>query len=115
MVTPSSRAVLRLTPNPYLLTDSIGRFSGLVPVRTRCTYFADRWPTSIKSSTPVAASFDGQRVLVTNSTSVTVFKAADLSFIANVATGVGSQPHAACSDGINFWVPLQGKGKLLRF
>ena len=34
-VMPSSRAVLRLTPNPYLLTDSIGRSRGLAPVRMR--------------------------------------------------------------------------------
>jgi DNA-binding beta-propeller fold protein YncE len=64
---------------------------------------------------PVAASFDGQRVLVSNATSVTVFKAADLSFIANVPTGAGSTPYGVCSDGINFWVPLQGEGNLLRY
>jgi hypothetical protein len=64
---------------------------------------------------PVAASFDGQRVLVSNATSVTAFKAADLSFIANVPTGAGSTPYGVCSDGVNFWVPLRGKGNLLRF
>jgi DNA-binding beta-propeller fold protein YncE len=66
---------------------------------------------------PVAATFDGQRVLVTNESNytVTVFKAADLSFIANVSTGNGSRPAGACSDGINFWVPLFSSGNLLRF
>ncbi len=64
---------------------------------------------------PVAASFDGERVLVSNATSVTVFKAADLSVIANVPTGAGSTPYGVCSDGIHFWVPLQGNGNLLRF
>jgi YVTN family beta-propeller protein len=65
---------------------------------------------------PFAASFDGERVLVTNNggNSVTVFKAADLSFIANVPTGTSTGPYGACSDGINFWVPLQS-GNLLRF
>jgi hypothetical protein len=67
-------------------------------------------------SNPAGASFDGERILVTNfGGSVTVFKAADLSFIANVPTGAGSGPFGACSDGINFWVTLNSAGKLLRF
>jgi YVTN family beta-propeller protein len=65
---------------------------------------------------PDWASFDGERILVTNQTgnSVTVFKAADLSFITNVTTG-SAQPYGACSDGIDFWVPLIGTGTVLRF
>jgi YVTN family beta-propeller protein len=65
---------------------------------------------------PQGASFDGERVLVTNNgnNSVTVFKAADLSLIANVSTGT-LPPWSTCSDGINFWVPALGTGKLLRF
>jgi hypothetical protein len=68
-------------------------------------------------SGPNAASFDGERVLVTNGigNSVTVFKAADLSFIGNVSTGSSTTPIGACSDGINFWVPLNVTGNLLRF
>jgi hypothetical protein len=68
-------------------------------------------------SGPFAASFDGERILVTNFTlsSVTVFKAADLSFIANVSTGAATGPRSACSDGINFWLPLLNTGNLLRF
>jgi YVTN family beta-propeller protein len=66
---------------------------------------------------PTAASFDGERILVTNQVgnSVTVFKAADLSFIANVTTGAASGPFGACSDGINFWVPLSSVPALARF
>ncbi len=66
---------------------------------------------------PFGASFDGERVLITNygGNSVTLFKAADLSFIANLATGAGTLPNGACSDGVNFWVPLFGTGNLLRF
>jgi hypothetical protein len=65
---------------------------------------------------PTATSFDGERILVTNlsGNSVTVFKAADLSLIANVTTGDSTFPFGACSDGINFFVPL-GTGDLLRF
>jgi DNA-binding beta-propeller fold protein YncE len=68
-------------------------------------------------SGPTAASFDGERVLVSNSgnDSVTVFKAADLSLIANVTTGASTTPNVACSDGINFWVPLRDSAMLLRF
>jgi YVTN family beta-propeller protein len=65
---------------------------------------------------PDKASFDGERILVTNQTgnSVTVFKAADLSLVTNVTTG-STQPYGACSDGIDFWVPLIGTGTVLRF
>jgi hypothetical protein len=67
-------------------------------------------------SNPTAATFDGERILITNqgNASVTVFKAADLSFIANVSTGTGTEPFDPCSDGTNFWIPLQG-GTLMRF
>ena len=37
IVTPISRAVLRLTANPILLNASTGKFRGLVPVRIRWT------------------------------------------------------------------------------
>jgi hypothetical protein len=66
---------------------------------------------------PYSAAFDGQRVLVTNLAGgvggVSLWKAADLtplgSFPTNaIATG-------ACSDGINFWITLNGAGKLARF
>jgi hypothetical protein len=68
-------------------------------------------------SQPSSASFDGERIMITNqgNNSVTLFKAADLSFIANVATGSSTLPLGACSDGINFWVPLDNTGYLLRF
>jgi hypothetical protein len=35
-----------------------------------------------------------------------VFKAADLSVIANVATGPATFPSPPCSDGLNFWIPF---------
>jgi YVTN family beta-propeller protein len=65
---------------------------------------------------PATASFDGERILVTNNqaTSVTLFKAADLSVIANVK-GVGAAPLGACSDGVNFWVEDSGTNLLVRF
>ena len=68
-------------------------------------------------SGPNGISFDGERILVTNYAggSVTVFKAADLSFIANVTTLPASFLQAACSDGINFWIPAANTGNLLRF
>jgi DNA-binding beta-propeller fold protein YncE len=66
---------------------------------------------------PYAASFDGERVLVANlgNSTATAFKAADLSFIANVSTGSDTFPKDVCSDGLNFWVNLNGTGNLLRF
>jgi hypothetical protein len=67
-------------------------------------------------NSPYAASFDGERMMVVNAgggSIVSLFKAADLSFIATVTTG--GAPSAACSDGINFWVPLFNTGNLVRF
>jgi DNA-binding beta-propeller fold protein YncE len=68
-------------------------------------------------SGPNGASFDGERILVANyaGNSVSLFRAADLSFIANMSTGDATNPISACSDGINFWVPLHGTINLLRF
>jgi hypothetical protein len=66
---------------------------------------------------PSQAAFDGQRVLVTNTTgnSVSLWKATDLTPIGTFPTGGSSSPLGACSDGINFWVTLAGAGKLARF
>jgi DNA-binding beta-propeller fold protein YncE len=68
---------------------------------------------------PVEAAFDGQRVLVTNNKPgadvVSLFKAADFTFLGVFATGAGSAPGGACSDGIHFWIALQGTNKLARF
>ena len=67
--------------------------------------------------TPRAAAFDGQRVLVTNlgDSSVSLWKAADLSPLGNFSVGSGTSPGGATSDGVNFWITLQGPGKLARF
>jgi hypothetical protein len=66
---------------------------------------------------PFAAAFDGERILVTNYSgdSVSLWKAADLTPIGSFSTGAGSYPLGACSDGLNFWVVLNGKNKLARF
>jgi hypothetical protein len=65
---------------------------------------------------PIAASFDGERILIANQgSSVTLFKAADLSFIANVTTGGSGVPFGACSDGVSFWITDGLLGNLLRF
>jgi hypothetical protein len=68
---------------------------------------------------PSQAAFDGQRVLVTDHTSgansLSLWKAADLTPIGSVSTGAGTSPWGACSDGINFWITLQGINQLARF
>jgi hypothetical protein len=67
-------------------------------------------------SFPRVAAFAGQRVLITNfSNSVALWKAADLTALGSFATGSGTSPVGACSDGVNFWVALNGAGKLARF
>jgi len=66
---------------------------------------------------PQVAAFDGQRILVTNQVgnNVSMWKAADLTPIGVFSTGNGTSPFGACSDGINFWITLQGQNALGRF
>ncbi len=66
---------------------------------------------------PVQAAFDGQRILVTNKSgkSVSLWNATSLTRIGNVSTGTDTAPFGACSDGINFWITLQGAGQRARF
>ena len=68
-------------------------------------------------SGPIAAAFDGERILVTNITtsSVSLWKATDLSPLGFISTGVDTQPYGACSDGLNFWISLAGANLLARF
>ncbi len=68
-------------------------------------------------NSPFEAAFDGERVLVTNfdGDGVSLWKAADLTTIGFVSTGSGSKPKGVCSDGVNFWVVLQGLSQLARF
>jgi S-layer homology domain len=64
-----------------------------------------------------AAAFDGDRILVTNvdGSSVSLWKAADLTPLGSFPTGTGSSPAGACSDGANFWIALAGTNQLARF
>jgi hypothetical protein len=66
---------------------------------------------------PVSAAFDGQRILVTNQNgnSLSLWKATDLTPLGFVSTGAGTGPLGACSDGINFFITLNGTGQLVRF
>ncbi|HKA35438.1 MAG TPA: S-layer homology domain-containing protein [Thermoanaerobaculia bacterium] len=63
---------------------------------------------------PTAVAFNGERILVAGgSTSVTLWKAADLSPLGSFP--LGSPSWHACSDGISFWITLLGVNKLARF
>ncbi len=66
---------------------------------------------------PGGMAFDGERVLVGNisGNSVSLFKAADFSPLGSVSVGAKALPRKACSDGLNFWITLNGTGKLARF
>jgi S-layer family protein len=66
---------------------------------------------------PEMAAFDGERILVTNALghSVSLWKASDLTPIGTFSTGASTFPIGACSDGLNFWIALQGTDKLARF
>jgi S-layer family protein len=66
---------------------------------------------------PTSAAFDGQRIVITNilGDSVSLWKADSLTPIGVFSTGAGSAPLGACSDGIDFWLTLQGTSRLARF
>jgi hypothetical protein len=66
---------------------------------------------------PQVAAFDGERILVTNSSghSVSLWKAADLTPLGSFPTGSLTHPIGACSNGLNFWITLYGINKLARF
>src|SRR6185295_3353924 len=66
-------------------------------------------------SAPRISAFDGERVLVTNGDSVSLWKATDFSPLGSFSTGAGSQPWGACSDGQYFWITLKGPDQLVRF
>ena len=71
--------------------------------------------------TPVAAAFDGQRILVTNDSSgglgagLSLFRATDLSAIGNWTLNGVAGPGGACSDGANFWVTFPLSNEIGRF
>jgi hypothetical protein len=64
-----------------------------------------------------SAAFDGTRVLFTNfnANTVSLFRAADLAPLGAFSTGASSLPEGVASDGTNFWIALDGTGKLARF
>ena len=67
-------------------------------------------------SNPVGAAFDGERILVTNQDdSVSLWKGSDLTPLGAYATGAGTTPTGACSDGINFWIALYTGSAIARF
>jgi len=67
-------------------------------------------------SQPIAAAFDGKRILVTNfGDSVSLFRASDGTPLGSVGTGADSNPFAVCSDGINFFFTLFNSNQLGRF
>jgi hypothetical protein len=63
------------------------------------------------------AAFDGERILITNpgNSSISLWKAVDLTPLGTFSTGASTQPFGACSDGLNFWISLNSTSKLARF
>jgi S-layer family protein len=68
-------------------------------------------------NSPFTAAFDGERILVTNGggDSVSLWKGADLTPLGSFHGFGGDFPYGACSDGVNFWVTLNGFNRLKRF
>src|SRR5262249_54040192 len=61
-------------------------------------------------SGPQQIGFDGERILVTNAfgDSVSLWKASDFTTIGTFPTGATTSPRGVCSDGVNFWIALEG-------
>src|SRR4029079_9901776 len=68
-------------------------------------------------SGPNMAAFNGERILVTNrgNDTVSFWKAADLTPLGTSPVDPGADPNGAASDGLNFWVTLNGTAQLARF
>jgi len=67
-------------------------------------------------TSPYAASFDGQRILVTNvDGNLSLFQASSLSPLGAIAPPGVTEPLGVCSDGVNFWVAFGGSAKIGRF
>lgn len=65
-----------------------------------------------------AAAFDGERIMVTSvgSDTVSLWKASSLTPLGFLSTGDStSNPRGVCSDGLHFWITLQGLNQLVRF
>ena len=60
-------------------------------------------------STPMAAAFDGQRVMVLNGNgnTVSLWNAASLQELGVFSTLPAGEPTGVCSDGIHFWIAFQ--------
>jgi hypothetical protein len=67
--------------------------------------------------TPDQVAFDGERILVTNlnNHSVSLWRASELTAIGSFSTGAGTFPLGASSDGVNFWITLNGTTQLARY
>lgn len=64
-------------------------------------------------NTPLVAGFDGERILVSTLTGVSLWKAASLTPLGSVA--ISGNPLGVCSDGLDFWVALGQQTFLVRF
>jgi outer membrane lipoprotein-sorting protein len=66
---------------------------------------------------PVAAAFDGERILITNASAPTVslWKATDLAPLGSYSVPYSSGVTAACSDGLGFWLTTLNDNNLIRF
>lgn len=66
---------------------------------------------------PMGIAFDGERILVANllGHSLSLWRATDLAPLGTVSVGADAYPTDVCSDGINFFITLNGNSKLVRF
>jgi hypothetical protein len=69
---------------------------------------------------PQGGAFDGQRILLVNypggpTATASLWKAADMTTIGSFDLGSGASPYGACSDGVSFWIALNGRSALGRF
>jgi hypothetical protein len=91
-----------------------GNSSSVVIVRAATGAVIERLGVDNFSGTG-AAAFDGERVLVTRLGDIRIWRAADFALLATVSAGPFSSPFSVCSDGVNFWITLNGTGQLARF
>ena len=60
--------------------------------------------TTLLTGNNKAVAFDGERILVSKSTSVSLWKASSLTHLGNLSLGPDRLPFGICSDGLHFWI-----------
>jgi hypothetical protein len=129
-VNPANGAILETLPMGVIASVvTIPAFDGAniwVPIESGLNVVSTSTPARLLATltgnglngTNRAVAFDGERIIVTNSSgtpSVSLWKASSLTPLGNLTFGAVTLPNGVCSDGLHFWIADSNFDVLLRF